>query len=90
MVELPVATKFAGGDLRQTVSRKTLGKGSHEVLPISRAIRTVLLKLDDAVSDEPVSQREADVDRFVGKFLCLAMDLGNRSNQRLKIVGQLL
>ena len=49
MVELPVAAKFTGGDLWQTVSRKTLRKGGHEILPIASAVSTVLLKLDDAV-----------------------------------------
>jgi hypothetical protein len=78
---LPVATKFAGRDSGQSESGKALGKCVEETLAVCSPICALLLKLDDAMSDHPIPQRETDVNGFGGEVLGLMVDMDNRSYQ---------
>ena len=64
-----------------------MGQLWQQPLPVSRAVFAVLLKLDDAVTDEPVPQREADVDSLGGKVLSPMVNLDNCGDQRFEIAG---
>lgn len=87
MIELPIAAKFTGCDLWQTVSSKTLRKAGHKVLAIGRPIFSLLLKLHDAAADEPVPQGQRHIDGFGGKVLGLLVEVDDGGDQRVKVSG---
>lgn len=83
--QLPVTTKFPRGDPWQAVSRETLGQFVHQILAVSRSVASLLLELNDAISDEPVAKSQAEVHSSGSELLSLLVDLNNRHHQRLEV-----
>ncbi len=86
-IEQPKPPQLADIHPLQPRFYQPLGQLWQQPLPVSRAVFAVLFKLDDAVTDEPVPQGEADVNSLGGKVLSSMVNLDNCGDKRFKVAG---
>ena len=68
MVELAIAAEFPRCDPGQAMGSKALRERFHETFPINCPVAPLLLKLDNAIPDEPVPQGQPDIDGLDCEF----------------------
>jgi hypothetical protein len=66
---------------------QSLGQSVHPLAPVGGTIRPLPFIDFNPLADEPVPQRQRNIDGFGGKFLRLLMDVDDGGHQRVEVAS---